>query len=277
MSSEGFYASAGEDFSGVFTSDFGSELPSFPGDFYAERSNTTRGLTLDLGDVLSLHRECGQDKMYLQTSPNSCQDFDDINAAPPITNEVRTFLGHTALHLREYSAVSAGNCLLTFLRTEVDAQVQKVSPTKFSLKAVVFRHGLWCKIKVRIYQNGQGSLVEFLRCSGDTLAFHGLYDQVSEFLLGPSTTQKTSRSPPVTLCMEAFPADREISPLLEMLESCENVNLLAEATSALSALATDPEVAKLLRIPCAVGMLHHLRKVEDFRVAFPVSCLLSAT
>jgi len=276
MSAEGFYASAGGDFSGVFTSDFDGELPPLAGDFYAERSNTTRGVTLDLGDVLNLHTKHGQDKMYLHSSSSSCQDFDDRNAAPPITNEVRAFLGHTALHLREYSAVSAGNCLLTFLRTEVDAQVQKVNQTKFTLKAVVFKYGLWCKIKVRIYQDGQGSLVEFLRYSGDTLAFYSLYHQVSEFLLGPSTIQNVIRSPPATPCIEAFPADKDVSPLLEMIDSCQDVNLLAEAVSALNALAADPEVAKELRMPRAFGKLHQLRQVEDFRVAFPLSCLLSA-
>jgi hypothetical protein len=276
MSSQGFYASVGEDFSDVFTGHFDCDVPCLTGDFYAERSNTTRGLTLDLGDVLDPQTEFGQDKMYPLAFANSCQHFDDRNAAPCITSDLTAFMGRTVLHLPEYTAVSAGNRLLTFLRREVNAQVQKVNQTKFTLKAVILRQGLWCKIKVRIYQNGQGSVVEFQRCSGDTLALHGLYHQVSEFLLGHSTTQHASLGPPGMLCMESSTASTEILPLLEMVDSCQNVNLLAEAASSLNALATDPEVLKELRMPCALSILQHLRQVEDFRVAFPASCLLSA-
>jgi len=276
MSSERFYASAAEQFQGVFTIGFGNELPPLPGDFYAERDISTRGLTLDLGDVLNLRQEDNRDKMLPLTSSNSCQDFEDRHTAPPLSDEVRSFLGHTAMQLREYSAVAVGNRLLAFLRRDVDAQVQKVNQTKFTLKAVVFRYGLWCKIKVRIYQNDQGILVEFQRCSGDTLAFHRLYHQVSEHLLVPSSIQTMIRNPQEIQCVEALPADRQITPLLDMLDSCQNVNLLAEAASALNAFSIDPEVAKELRMPCAFTVLQHLRQVEDFRVAFPASCLLAA-
>lgn len=122
-----------------------------------------------------------------------------------------------------------------------------------------------------MYQNESGTLVEFQKRSGDSIAFSSLYRQASAYLLGAPPPETATLHLPTTLQNEALPAEQAIASLLEMADSCADMNLLAEVASALSALATDPAVANALRMPCAVSVLHQLDQVEDFRVAHPMS------
>jgi hypothetical protein len=73
------------------------------------------------------------------------------------------------------SAADAANVIHAFLTTEVTAEILKLRPEKFSIKAQIFGPS-WeqCILKVRVYQsaaNVQALAVEFSRRSGDGLTF----------------------------------------------------------------------------------------------------------
>jgi len=275
MSSDRFYAPTAEDFEGIFTEDFGGEVPRLAGDYYSQRDDAVRGVTLSLGALINF-QGCDLAKVHPAPLNCLCEDFDERHVPPRLSDEVKAFLGSTVLHVVDSSPVAAGNRLLAFLNREVAAHVDKVNATKFTLRATICQDGLWCEVKIRIYQMDQGSLVELQRYSGDSIAFHRLYRQASEYLLGTSASG-TTWSPPETSQMLALSSDRDITPLLDMAHSFrEDVELLAEVASALSGMAADPVVADQLRKPCACAVLQLLRQVEDFRVAFPLSQMLAA-
>jgi len=280
MSSERLQISTAEHFQGLIEDGVCSdlaELRPLPGDFYAERDDVMRGLTLDLGDDFNFQQRYDAydpDKMHPQTSSRSCKDFDEGYVPPQLSDEIRSFLGHTALQLLDYSPVAAGNLLLAFLRKDPDTQIDKVNQKKFTLRAVVLSDGLWFKVKVRIYKNEVGSLVEFQRCSGDTLAFHSFYRQLSQYFLQPSSQSSIGRALQIP-CMAALPADQAVVPFLDMADSCQNVVLLAEAASVLCVMSVDPAVAAELRMPWAFNVLQQLSQVDDFRVALPTSRMLA--
>jgi len=279
MSSEGFYSFSTDDCQGIFTSELGEFKPTLSGDFYCQEDDVCRGLTLSLDDAFGFGNAFDVDRTckFTQpgTSPNSCKDFVTEYVAPALSEDVKAFLESTTLQLSESSTVTVGNRLLSFFRNDVDAKIKKMSQTKFTIKAEVFVGGIWCCLKVRIYQNEDGSLVEFQKRSGDTVAFFQLYRKVSAYLLGDSYPQTASLGLPKLPQIDALPAEQAIAPLLDMADSCQDMNLLAEVAAALNAMANDPAVAAALRMPCAVSVLRQLEQVEDFRVAYPTSNMLA--
>jgi len=288
MSSGGFFAYSAEDLQGsASTTDCAEYKPLFIGDFYSEPDDVVRGLTLPFdfgsshlgGAGLPFGEMCDGDKMGHSICLGSSSNFADSFVAeyepPSVSEEIQAFLEPTRLQLTNHSPIAAGNDLLLFLRNEIDAKVSKVSQKKFTLRAEAFVGGLWCSIKVRIYEDGGGSIMEIQRRSGDSISFFNLYRQVSEHFHGSSSLQTVSPSPLKIPDIPSFLANQGIAPLLDMADSCRDINVLAEVASALNAVADDPAVAAELRMPCAVAVLEQLSQVGDFRVSFPTSQLLS--
>jgi len=152
----------------------------------------------------------------------------------------------------------------------VDAQVSKVNSKKFTVRAEVVFEGLPCDIKVRIYQQEQGSVVEFQRRSGDTLAFNKLYCQASRYLQGNSLHNISLDD----MEMMSSPTDQAIAPLLDMAAFSQDISLLSDVASVLSVLAKHPMVAAQLRTAVALSVLQHLQQFDDFSVALPTRSLL---
>lgn len=288
MSSGGFFGYSADDFQeSVPAIDCAEYKPLFIGDFYSEPDDVVRGLTLPAGFESSHLGGAGLpfgemfdgDKMshaiWLGSSSNLADHFVAEYEPPSISVEIQAFLEPTWLHLTHHSPVAAGNDLLSFLRNEIDAKVSKVSQKKFTLRAEAFVGGLWCSIKVRIYEDGGGSVMEMQRRSGDSISFFNLYRQVSEHFLGSSALQTVSPSPLRIPDIPSSLPNQGIAPLLDMADSCRDVNMLAEVASALHAMVADPAVAAELRMPCGVAVLEQLSEVSDFRVSFPTSQLLS--
>jgi len=282
--SDSFYNCSATDLQGALSSDFDKYKPLLLGDYYVEPDDVVRGVTLPLaafpsGDAFFLGHMCDGGKTstlaHLQASSDCGEVFDAEFEPPSLSEEIQTFLACTTLQLSNHSPVSAGNGLLSFLRSELDSKVGKVNKQKFTIRAEVFVGGLWCSVKVRIYLNDGGSTMELQRRSGDSISFFRLYHQVSELFLGTSPPQAVSMSPPQIPEGPSMPADQRIAPLLAMADSCKDVSLLAEVASALSAMVDDPAVVAELRMPCGVAVVKQLAQVDDFRVSFPMSRLLS--
>jgi len=276
MSSEGFYSFPMDSCQGVFSSDLDSFRPQLSGDFYCEPDDVTRGLTLSLNDEFGFGSAFDVDRTNKLTCPGTSDEvFVAEYAAPALWEDVQAVLESTTLQLSESSTVAVGNSLLAFFRNEADAKITKMSQKKFTIKAEVFVGGIWCCLKVRMYRSEGGTLVEFQKRSGDSIAFFSLYRQASASLLGASPPQSTTLDAPQMRQNEVLPAEQAIAPLIEMADSCRDMNLLAEVASALNAMANDPAVAAALRMPCAVSVLHQLEQVEDFRVAQPMFNMLT--
>jgi len=252
------------------------------GDYYADHDDVTRGLTLFSGAESGFAPLYATDKLVelpLRTAPSVFSQFDADCIPPALTDENRAYLAATSLVL-PYAPCAAGNALLSFLRgNQLQYQINKVNQEKFTLRADAIVDGLCCNIKVRIYDDFHGSVVEVRRRSGDTVAFSKVFQKVQQQLLGtPATDVSTfsSRTAPVLPYAEHVPTDEAIAPLLDMAAHCQDVNLIAEVVAALSAIAAENTLAAAeLRKPCAQQVFQDLRSITDFGVACPVSHLLS--
>jgi len=273
MSSRIYDVSA-EDFVSGFGTDFAASMPALPGDFYCELDDVVRGVTLPLGDAMGFSDSCAGSKAHmLGCASNSGNEFEESDAPPPLTEEMKAYLELTTLRLSEYSAVKVANQLLTFLAQVVDARVHKVNHKKFTIRAEVVLDDFHCDLKVRIYQQVQTSIVEFQRRSGDTVAFNKFFRQASAYLQGHAFYGASS--PPPIPRMITLPPDQAIAPLLDMTHPCQDLAILAEVAAVLAVLAKDPKVAAQLRTACASSALQQLQRVHDFSVACPTSQLLS--
>jgi len=152
------------------------------GDFYCEPDDVVRGVNLSVVDAMGFSFSQACNKRILKK-------LDPSDTPPALSEEAKTHLEATTLQTRQYSPNAAVNKLLAFLRGMDDAQVLKVNPNKFTICASAILHGFACDFKIRIYQQEQGSIVEFQRRSGDTLAFLDLYHEASEYLMGPLDSQ----------------------------------------------------------------------------------------
>lgn len=283
MSSDGFYKLSAPDFQGAFTSDLGEFKPVLAGDYYAEPDDVVRGLTLPWaalhsGDSSSFGHTYDSGKGSKTESLAASSDcgglFDAAHAPPPLTEEIRR--DPRTIWLEQYPVVSAFKSLLAFVSDASGSQITKMNESKFTVRADVFSDGLCCNFKARIYQDGIRSCVELRRRSGDCISFHRFYHRLLEHFLGVSSLLSVHASPPEFIDLPLVPAGERTAPLLEMADSCkDNVNLLAEVTSALMDMTRDQAVVKELSTPCARAVLKQLARVDDFRVSFPMSHLLS--
>lgn len=257
-----------------FSTDCDAVMPPLAADFYHEANNVTRGLTFPVGDALGFSHTCewgGKSKLScLGSSSNYNLEFKVTDAPPALSQETKMLLEATALQLKECTPITAGNCLLSFLTQVVDARVNKVNSNKFTIRAEVVVEGLQCDIKVRIYKQEQGSVVEFQRRSGDTLAFNKFYCQASRYLQGNSLHEIGLDD----MDMMSLPEDQAIAPLLDMAAFSQDISLLADVASVLSVLAKHPMVAAQLRTAVALSVLQHLQQFDDFSVAVPMRAVL---
>lgn len=264
---------------------FGPQL-LLSGDYYAEHDDVTRGLTLFSGAEVGFTPLYATDKLVelpLHAAPSVFSQFDADCIPPALTDENRVHLAATSLVL-PYAPCAAGNALLSFLRgNQLQYQINKVNQEKFTLRADAIVDGLCCNIKVRIYDDFHGSVMEVRRRSGDTVAFSKVFQKLREHLLGPvlgvpaaDDSTFSSRTAPVLPYAEHVPTDEAIAPLLDMASHCQDVSFVAEVVAALSAIAAENGLAaEELRKPFAQEVFQNLRPIRDFGVAFPVSQLLS--
>jgi hypothetical protein len=267
---------------GVLTTDRTASMPKLAGDFYGEVDNVTRGVTLPCGFGLGFDQPCDVHWLSKLDGLGSFQPvgqaFMSTDVPPSLEQETQTYLGVTTIEC-SYSPITAGNKLVMFLESMVDADTRhlKVSRKKFTIRAEVVEDGFVCGIKIRIYQQECASIVEFQRRSGDIVAFNKLFRKASGYL-GKHSCDPIgqdiwiSRDIP---CVASLPPKEAIAPLLDLVSSCRHTQMLAEVASSLSVIAMDPMVAAQLRMHCAFSVLQELREVSDFSVSFPTSKLLS--
>lgn len=248
------------------------------GDFYCERENVVRGLSLACSDVMGLSQTYEELKQAA-ASWNPSRDFDSMHAAPVLTEETRHNLQSTTLHLSNSLPITAGKALLRFLTQDVQARVNKVNPEKYTVRAEVNLDGLVFAVKIRIYQHEKASFVEFARRSGDSVAFSRFYHMVSAYLQGQSHGQTYLDAGR----FRTVPLDADVAPLspydsiTHLLDLAKNPYLLAEVASALCILAMqDGRVAaELSSTSCGLSMLQQLSEVDDFSVSLPTAALRS--
>jgi len=139
----------------------------FDGDFYSQDdSHTCRAVPLAVHDVW----------------------FQDSDAAPCVPTDplfcfeaTTVFIGHLRI-----SAAGIGNSLLSLLlsrlHAEASAIITKVRPVKFALNARIECQGFCCEMKVRVYQQEAGHVVEFQRRGGDACLFARIYQRAASLL-----------------------------------------------------------------------------------------------
>jgi hypothetical protein len=287
MASHGFYNFSTADFQGAFGSDL-SACTTTLGDYYREEDDVVRGLSLPVSALsfsLYEYQQCTIDKVSQPMLPEFSSSSDDAfvvaHVPPALSRDVRASLQSTIVE-SESSPVAIGNRLLSFLGRKVDAKINKMGQEEFTIQAEAFMATCWCSFKVRIYKKEDGSLMEFQKRSGDSLAFVRLFREAKADLLGLPCSQAASPSACQIPDNEAFPqlclpAAEEacITPLLDMAHGCQDISILAEVASALHSMASDPAVAAALCLPCALAVLQQLRQVEDFRVQYPMTSMLT--
>jgi len=267
---------------GEFSTDSFAFRSKLSGDFYHEPDDVVRGVTIsghDMGfGLVQSYDGCRFNKFdHLAGSSYPRTEFDSTDVPPCLSEEVKTYLEATTLSLSDYSPITVGNTLLTFLREVVDARVSKVNLRKFTILAEVVLEGFACAVKIRIYRHERGTIVEFQRRSGDAVAFGRFYRKASGYLQGFPDEQiaPEAGSPQEAPHVPGLLPNEAIAPLLDMVVSCQGAKLLAEAASILSVMIKDPTIAAELRRPCAFSALQQLQNVNDFSVAFPASQVLS--
>jgi len=265
-----------------FIASLGAAVPALPlpGDFYgAHVDDVLRGISLPIFDEMSLSQEFdgGNLSKLQQMAPSPDDVFKHTDVAPTVSEYMKPYMEPTIQRLSGQGPVTAGNNLLSFLQEIVDARITKVNQQKFVIRAVVFLEGMSCSVKVRIYQQDQGSIVEFQRRSGDGVTFMNLYRDASRYLQAGIYADRHHISSHVRKLPEIqhTPTLPTIAPLLNMADSCRNIGLLSEVAAALNAMVEDPEVAAQLRTPCAFSVLQRLQQVDDFSVSFPTSRMLA--
>jgi hypothetical protein len=172
-----------------------------PGDFYCGRDDTTRGVQFGGADVLagdflepdlllglersSLHG--GKASSFEDVaSTGSSERFTSLNAPPAVPSDSYFQLATTSLRLgmpaKDMSPHMVGNSILAFFNEACTAQLLKVRPSKFWVKANVFVEGRLCVVKARVYSEGLGVYaLELQRRSGCSLVFNTIYSQAVDF------------------------------------------------------------------------------------------------
>jgi len=207
-------------------SDLSAAMAS-PGDFYAQKQDIFRGLSLGTfssggpeilsglsfglndpcyhGDLLAemLVSGDGMPKTWDLPAPPSplsgfgvqlpgeheaTQDevlrFAEVDTPPwPPADRFFTFMV-TTLFVSGISAARIGNVLLDYLVATAHARLEKFNPQKFSIKADVrVDEYLSCILKIRLYRKESECVVEFRRCSGDSLLFNVCFRQACDKLM----------------------------------------------------------------------------------------------
>jgi len=120
----------------------------------------------------------------------------------------------TTLHIADKEPAALANQLIDYLTMAAGAFVKKVGKKKFTIKAGVDTKDGACTLKVRIYDQGEGTCaVEFQRREGDSAVFHKVFDQASEHFIIPS------KSPKCSARKDATPAIEPIVPTIAVKDA----------------------------------------------------------
>lgn len=264
------------------------------GDFYNVPESITRGVALAEPSMLNLHRP-GEDDAF-----NPLYDLPDAHASwsakgmvkvvelqePFPEDEVPSQVpphgcSSTSLHLHGVGAAQAATCVYDFLRTKASASFTKVRPKKFAMKATVFhemaRTLVSCLLKARIFVDpSNGLVVEFRRCSGDSLAFAHIFEQASNhlrlsFSLAPVAVPLLPRPGAPLPAGDASPF---LQPLVDMV-TCGQAPAEAEAAAALAAVVSASTAGILAASLDVQKTLEELCESRAVETAYPAARLAS--
>lgn len=183
--------------------------------------------------------------------------FSDTQAAARVADASRCSGTHklpSSLLIEADSAACAADCIYSFLHGESCSQITKVSPHKFSMKAIVFQNvnGLLsnCVLKAQVFlaqgisSSKQLVLVEFIRRSGDAISFQSIFRKALQHVGSVFQLVENSPKPCTADALPMLPkGDHELSvsmltPLTTMLQdTAATEQVQAEVTAALLALA----------------------------------------
>jgi hypothetical protein len=186
---------------GVEHHDFSLADLRLPGDFYCALDDTTRGVHFGCADVaggdflepdllLSLERASmhgGKASSFEDGVSNGVNEhFTMLNVPPAVPSDPYFQLATTSLRLgmpaMDMSPHLVGDSILAFFKDACTAQLLKVRPSKFWVKANVFVDGRLCVVKARVYSQGLNVYaLELQRRSGCSLLFNTIYSQFVDF------------------------------------------------------------------------------------------------
>jgi len=171
-----------------------------PGDPYCARDETMRGVQFNCDDVVdgdflepdlflgleraSMHGDkAASFEDVVSTGIND--HFTTLNVPPAVPSEpfrLETTTLRLNLPAKDMSPHMIGDSILAFLNEACTAQILKVRPSKFWVKANVFVEGRPCVVKARAYSEGSNAYaVEFQRRSGCSVLFNCIYNQAVDF------------------------------------------------------------------------------------------------
>jgi len=250
------------------------------GNYYSELDEVTTGFSLDEGMLSdhfqsSLHNE---DNKFTVVTHESTR-FENFQMPPDVPTDPHFKLMPTTCICR-CSAAECMNRLLDFFETEVISAVTKLCRAKFVIKVDVFDKGIMmCSLKFRMYRQLTGEFaVEFQRRSGDTVAFHKVYQQAC-LKLDPRLTCAeffAGVTPPLDQ-LEGLSSIAELSPLVDMLSLFNSPELQAEAAACLANIASGNPASVV--VMCSEHIFEHLKnllQIDRIDVAYPIACLLSS-
>lgn len=279
-------------FDGFFANDMALAPPPLMGDFYREPDDVCRGLTLDLEDAFhnsvgawrsdfqdvwafDACSKLGNAPSLLETALEKGLRFQDSQEPRRVPEDPLFYFEKTHC-LLGVSSAKAGNRVLDFLEQEIHASITKVNEKKFSIKAEAFIDGRACQIKVNIYQQDVGCVVEFQRRSGDGCAFKQIYEKANQYLSDKLSEQHRHHAlaPTHHQYIAGHAVEKSLSACLQMARQSEC--LRGEMIgSMLAAIEEDPQALPSL---CNVEMLEVLvdaLRDDKFPTAFPAARLLA--
>lgn len=178
--------------------------------------------------------------------------------------------------------------MLDLFQTETGCFVTKVNSKKFTIKVECCAGGLNCLVKIRIYSQRMGRhQVEVQRRSGDSLAFHHFYRLTSDHLNAHASLDDGVESdradeeqlqPPKFLGAPLqgldIASETSVAPLLDLIESSDNLQVQAEVVESLLQAAQQDHLAIQLCTPQAFLVFQNLLQLVCFSVVEPLSRLL---
>lgn len=177
------------DFHGDHVSGVSGSGGTFEGDFDSQDDNYTRSANLSavqescqgiFFDEVSAERNAGKRFTGVRAvSQAGHLWFEDGMLAPPLPTDPLFRLGPTTVFISDgcASADGIGNSLCAYFDAEAAATITKVSSNKFAIKAEIECQGFRCELKVRVYRQPLGHVVEFQRRDGDAFVFAMFYER----------------------------------------------------------------------------------------------------
>jgi len=252
-----------------------SGKPALFGDFYLEMDDVTKGVTLlPRIDAEKDSRKCKDKLPPWEGCVKEERLFNSDDIAPALSKDIAEYLSLTTAQLFDDAPVAVANKLISFFESVVISQINKVNRRRFTIRAEVIVSGMHCETKVHIYQDSPACVVEFQKLAGDAIAFNKMFSLAKEYLQCPGMIQVDANTQ-LDVPIVVSPPDQTLTPLFNMIEHSHDVDVLAEAASSLAEAVKNPMIAEQMRMPCALSALRELRQVNDFRVAYPTSQLLT--